>query len=46
MKQTIPLIVTVYIGRGKIPEAIVVGAVIWGGACKPQAEPVEMPEIY
>lgn len=46
MKQTMPYIATVYIGAGNVPKAIVVADALWCGVCKPQPEPVEMPEIY
>ncbi len=41
-----PYIVTIYVGSGNVPKAVVVGDVLWCGMCKPQPEPIEMPEIY
>ncbi len=46
MNNRLPYIITIYVGEGDVPRAIVVGDVPWRGVCKPQPEPVEMPEIY
>jgi hypothetical protein len=46
MHNTLPYITTVYVGQGNVPKSIVVGDALWCGVCKPQPEPVEMPEIY
>lgn len=46
MKNTMPYIITVYIGEANVPKAVVVGDALWCGICKPQPEPIEMPEIY
>lgn len=44
--QRSPYIITVYVGEAQTPKAIVVGDALLCGACKPQPEPIEMPEIY
>jgi hypothetical protein len=41
-----PYIFTVYIGANQVPKAIVVSGALWCGSCRPQPEPIEMPEIY
>jgi hypothetical protein len=41
-----PYIITIYIGEANVPKAVVVGDALWCGICKPQPEPIEMPEIY
>jgi hypothetical protein len=41
-----PYILTVFVGRGEIPKAVVVSNALWCGTCKPQPEPIPMPEIY
>ncbi len=41
-----PFFLTVYVGEKQIPKAIVVADAIWCGACRPQPEPIEMPDIY
>jgi len=41
-----PFIITVYVGAGNVPKAVVVGDALFCGLCKPQPEPIEMPEIY
>jgi hypothetical protein len=44
--KRMPYIATIYVGAGNTPKAIVVADALWCGACKPEAQPVEMPEIY
>jgi hypothetical protein len=46
MKNKMPYIITIYVGEANTPKAIVVSDSLWCGVCKPQPEPVEMPEIY
>jgi hypothetical protein len=41
-----PFILTVYIGEHQTPKAVVVADSLFCGICKPQPEPIEMPEIY
>jgi len=41
-----PYILTLYIGEEQIPKAIVVADALFCGQCKPQPEPIEMPELY
>jgi hypothetical protein len=44
--RKMPYIITVYLGEGETPKAIVVADALFCGACKPQPEPIEMPELY
>ncbi|MFQ6015460.1 MAG: hypothetical protein ACE5NP_08460 [Anaerolineae bacterium] len=41
-----PFILTVYVGEHQTPKAVVVADALFCGVCKPQPEPIEMPEIY
>jgi hypothetical protein len=41
-----PFILTIYVGKEQTPKAIVVADALWCGVCKPQPEPIPMPEIY
>jgi hypothetical protein len=41
-----PTFLAVYVGAKQIPKAIVVADAIWCGICRPQPEPIEMPEMY
>jgi hypothetical protein len=41
-----PIILAVYVGEAETPKTIVVGDALWCGRCKPQPEPIPMPEIY
>jgi hypothetical protein len=41
-----PFILTIYIGEHQTPKAVVVADALYCGICKPQPEPIEMPEIY
>lgn len=41
-----PYFLTVYIGENNIPKAIITADAIWCGECRPQPEPIEMPELY
>ena len=41
-----PAIMTIYVGEKQTPKAIVVGDALYCGQCRPQPEPIEMPEIY
>jgi hypothetical protein len=42
----LPFIITVYIGKPQVPKAIVVADALFCGVCRPQPEPIEMPEIH
>lgn len=44
--STLPFFLTVYVGKNQTPKAIVVADAIWCGLCRPQPEPIDMPEIY
>ncbi len=46
MKNRIPYIVTIYVGEGHVPKAVAVADALYCGVCKPQPEPIEMPELY
>ncbi len=46
MTNLLPYIITIYVGDQHVPKAIVVGDVPWCGLCKPQPEPIEMPELF
>ncbi len=41
-----PFLLSVYVGSKQIPKAVVVADTIWCGICRPQGEPIEMPELY
>lgn len=45
MKE-MPAILTIYVGDANIPKAVVVADALFCGVCKPQPEPIEMPELY
>ncbi|MBS0319428.1 MAG: hypothetical protein JSR18_02715 [Proteobacteria bacterium] len=42
----LPYIATIYVGAANTPKAVVVPDALWCGECKPEAQPVPMPEIY
>lgn len=44
--KRMPYIATVYVGAANTPKAVVLADALWCGVCKPEAEPVPMPEIY
>jgi hypothetical protein len=44
--RKLPYIITVYLGEAETPKAIVVADALFCAACKPQPEPIEMPELY
>jgi hypothetical protein len=44
--KKMPAIISIYVGAGNVPKAVVVSDALFCGQCKPQPEPVEMPEIY
>jgi hypothetical protein len=41
-----PSFLVMYLGGKETPKGLAVGDVIWCGICKPQPEPIEMPELY
>ena len=45
MKE-MPAILTIYVGDANIPKAVVVADALFCGVCKPQPEPIEMPELF
>ncbi len=44
--SAMPIILSVYVGEMDTPKTIVVGDALFCGVCKPQPEPISMPEIY
>ncbi|MBI4321385.1 MAG: hypothetical protein HY675_23070 [Chloroflexi bacterium] len=46
MKNRIPYIITIFVGDKQIPKAVAVADALFCGTCKPQPEPIEMPELY
>jgi hypothetical protein len=44
--KKMPAILTVYVGEGNMSKAAVVADALYCGACKPQPEPIGMPELY
>lgn len=44
--HAMPFILTIYVGKESVPKAVVVADALYCGQCKPQPEPIEMPEIY
>ena len=41
-----PFILTIFTGRDDVPKAVVTADALWCGTCRPQPEPIPMPEIY
>jgi len=44
--KKMPNVITIYVGEGNTPKAVVVAEALFCGVCKPQPEPIEMPELY
>jgi hypothetical protein len=44
--STMPFILTIYVGENQTPKAIVVADALYCGECRPQPEPIAMPEFY
>jgi hypothetical protein len=44
--KKMPAILTIYVGEANTPKAVVVANALYCGVCKPQPEPIEMPELY
>jgi hypothetical protein len=44
--KKMPAILTIYVGEANTPKAVVVSDALYCGVCKPQPEPIEMPELY
>jgi hypothetical protein len=42
----LPFILTIYVGAQQTPKTIVVADALFCGECKPQTEPIEIPEFY
>ena len=45
-EKRIPYIATIFVGASNTPKAVVVADALWCGECKPEAQPVPMPELY
>ena len=45
-EKRLPYIATIFVGANSTPKAVVVADALWCGVCKPEAQPVPMPEIY
>ena len=43
---TLPTMLCMYLGSNETPKAVEVSDVLWCGDCRPQPEPIEMPEFY
>ena len=41
-----PFVLTIYVGAENTPKAVVVADALYCGQCKPQPEPIEMPELF
>ena len=41
-----PFVLTIYVGADDTPKAVVVADALYCGQCKPQPEPIEMPELF
>ncbi len=46
MNKNMPYIITIFVGDQSVPKAVVVADALYCGVCKPQPEPIEMPELY
>lgn len=43
---TQPFVMAVFTGKNDTPKVLVVSGAIWCGQCRPQQDPMELPEIY
>ncbi|NJL93938.1 MAG: hypothetical protein HC915_09510 [Anaerolineae bacterium] len=41
-----PYFMAVWVGAGQMPKAIVTADAIWCGTCRPQPEPIPMPDLF
>lgn len=44
--QTLPFIMSMFVGANNTPKALVVSGAIWCGTCNVKEEPVQIPELY
>jgi hypothetical protein len=44
--RPMPYVLTVYSGENGVPKAVVVADVLFCGTCRPQPEPIPMPELF
>lgn len=42
--QVFPM--AIFVGKNETPKVLVVANAIWCGICRPQQDPMEIPEIY
>ncbi|NJL93937.1 MAG: hypothetical protein HC915_09505 [Anaerolineae bacterium] len=45
-RQNLPFFLAVYVGAEQTTKVIVVKDAVWCGVCRPQPEPIELPELY
>lgn len=43
--QELPFVLEIYRGRAGHPRALVVADAIWCGVCKPEEDPVDLPNL-
>lgn len=41
-----PYFMTIHVGSNNTPKALIVADAIWCGECRPQPEPIDMPDLY
>ena len=41
-----PFPMAVFVGENNTPKVLVVSGAVWCGVCRPQQDPMSMPEIY
>lgn len=44
--QFLPYPMAIFVGRNDTPKVLVVAGAVWCGICRPQQDPMEIPEIY
>lgn len=44
--QEMPHPLAMFVGQAQTPKMVVVANALYCGKCRPQPEPIEMPEIY
>ncbi|MEO6929156.1 MAG: hypothetical protein ABI190_08320 [Casimicrobiaceae bacterium] len=45
-EKRMPYIATIFVGASNIPKAVVVDDALWCGHCRPESQPVPMPELF
>lgn len=46
LAKRMPYITTIFVGADNTPKAVVVADALWCGECRPEAQPVPMPELF